>query len=195
MMTRRWFLTSLAAAGASTMVRAHWEDQGRQSPASQGPADILLLRHAEEPDHGPDLSARGNERARAIPRLFPSRFPKPTAILATRTSKESARPMDTMAPLAKALGLTVDDRFSDEHYLELAEAVLHEKAFAGGHVVICWHHGTLPELAHALGVDQPLTWPSSRYDRLWIIRYTNGHARLSDESQRLLPGDDLRLIS
>ena len=41
--------------------------------ADAKPAKILLLRHAEKPDYGDDLSSRGWERARALPDLFKSR--------------------------------------------------------------------------------------------------------------------------
>jgi phosphohistidine phosphatase SixA len=157
--------------------------------ASKGPAVILLIRHAEEPEKGPDLSDRGRARAKALIKLFNGRFPKPTAIYATASTKESARPIQTVQPLADALKLRVNVKYSEAKYKSLAEAVLQDHSSTGAHVLICWHHGTLPELAGALGVANPPKWPESRYDGLWVIRYATGKAALTEESENLLDGD------
>ena len=147
------------------------------------------MRHAEEPEHGPSLSDRGRDRAKALARLFPERFPKPTVLFAARTTKESARSVETLEPLAASLGLRIDDRFVDPRYSELALTLLSERQYAGGHVLICWHRETMPSLAAALGVARPPAWPSSQYDRVWFIRFAGTKATLSEESERLLDGD------
>ena len=40
------------------------------SPVAAAPEEIIFLRHAEKPDHGPELNARGWERAKALATLF-----------------------------------------------------------------------------------------------------------------------------
>jgi len=174
----------MTASAIATLPR--WR---RVLASAAGPADVLLIRHAEEPDHGPDLNDRGRERAKALVRLFPQRFPTPTVLFAARTTKESARSLQTLEPLAASLSLPVDDRFVDTRYDELALTLLSDRKYAGGHVLICWHRETLPSLAAALGVARPPTWPSSRYDRVWFVRFTGTRAQLSEESQWLLPDD------
>jgi broad specificity phosphatase PhoE len=154
-----------------------------------GPADVLLMRHAEEPDHGPHLNDRGVDRSKALRKLFPQRFPTPTVLVAARTTKESARSVETLEPLAAALGLPIDDRFVAERYDELALSLLSEPKYAAGHVLVCWHRETLRALAAALGAAKPPAWPSSQYDRVWFIRFVRTRATLSEESEKLLEGD------
>jgi phosphohistidine phosphatase SixA len=182
---RRTFLRSVAASAIVTLPAYRGSVEARAS----GPADVLLMRHAEEPDHGPDLNDRGRDRSKALVRLFPQRFPTPTALFAARTTKESARSAQTLEPLAATLGLPVDDRFVDTRYAELALTLLSEPKYAGAHVLICWHRETMPALAAALGVERPPAWPSSRYDRVWFIRFAGTRAKLSEESQWLLADD------
>ena len=184
-MNRRRFLQSVA--GSAIVTWPAWRHAVAAGAA--GPADVLLLRHAEEPDHGPDLNDRGRERAKALARLFPQRFPTPTVLFAARTTKESARSVQTLEPLAATLGLPIDDRFVDGRYAELALTLLSERQYAGAHVLICWHRETLPALAAALGVDRPPAWPSPRYDRVWFLRFAEARAKLTEESQWLLPDD------
>ena len=184
-MNRRTFLRSLAASAMVTLPACRGGVEARPS----GPADVLLMRHGEEPNHGPDLNDRGRDRSKALVKLFPARFPTPTALFAARTSKESARSVQTIEPLAASLGLPIDDRFVDARYSELALTLLSEPKYAGAHVLICWHRETMPELAAALGVERPPKWPSSRYDRVWFIRFTGTRAKLSEESQLLLADD------
>jgi hypothetical protein len=56
-------------------------------------------------------------------------------------------------------------------------------------VLICWHHGKIPDLAKALGVFNPPKWDGKVFDRVWQITYTKGKASLADLPQMLLYGD------
>src|SRR5215472_2429610 len=86
---------------------------GTPAPAQEAktyPAHVLIIRHAEKPEDGSaDLSPKGQERARALHHLFkksggrPQALPRPDFIFATKDSKGSRRPGETMAPLAKHL--------------------------------------------------------------------------------------------
>ena len=192
MITRRSFLTSLGATGLAAALPIGWPD-ARQVGAAPGPADVLLIRHGEEPPNGRDLDERGRRRANALHELFPSRFPRPTALFATKSSRESARPFETLQPLAALLGLQIDDHYTDDHYAELATEVLTDKRLTGAHVLICWHHGTIRDLATALKVVNAPEMPATVYDRAWFIRYAGGKATLADESQHLLPNDKIAL--
>ena len=160
--------------------------------AVAAPKTVLVIRHADETGQPKDvgLSPRGRERASALPTLFHDRLPTPDAIVAARSSKHSQRPMQTIAPLAKSFGLRVDDRFADKEYAALAKELLTNPAYTGKTVVVCWHHGTIPQLASALGVvSPPAKWPGSRYDLVWSITFDATGAHLSQMPQRLLPGD------
>ena len=126
-MNRRTFLRSVAGSAIVTLPACRGGLEARAS----GPADVLLMRHAEEPDHGPDLNDRGRDRSKALVRLFPQRFPTPTAFFAARTTKESARSVQTLEPFAATLGLPVDDRFVDTRYSELALTLLSDRSTRG----------------------------------------------------------------
>ena len=67
--------------------------------------------------------------------------------------------------------------------------------------LVVWHHGEIPSLARALGVDPadvPAAWPDGRYDLLWVLTHQStpaatgegpAHYSLEIVPQRLLAGD------
>ncbi len=185
-MHRRVFLMSLAGAVAPVVVSA---DVVNWTRAARGPADVLLMRHAEEPDKGPHLNDRGRDRAQALIKLFPSRFPQPTALFAAKSTQQSSRPVETLQPLAQATGLRINDEYSNERFDDLVLHLLSDRLYSDGHIVVCWHHETIRNFAMALGIDSPPKWPDSMYDHVWFIKFANGKATLADESERLLPND------
>jgi hypothetical protein len=158
----------------------------------EGPKQILIIRHAEKNGDKSDihLNARGYERAAALPALFRSHFDTPEFLFASRKSAHSNRPLETITPLGMALRLKIDHTFANEDYARLAKHVLAKPVHAGKTVLICWHHGNIPALAHALGVkDAPAPWPEMQFDRVWRITFADGLPALNDLPQRLLPGD------
>jgi len=162
------------------------------------PAHILIIRHAEKPaTESVDLSPRGKERARALRNLFkksetrPKKLPTPDFVFATKDSAKSKRPGETVAPLAKKLELTVNAAYANEDYARLAKELLSDSKYAGRTVLVCWHHGTIPELAKKLGAaDAPAHWKDAVFDRVWRIDYDEeGKARFRNLPQQLLAGD------
>ena len=162
------------------------------------PSVVLLIRHAEKPhqerrrvysNYDANLSVRGHSRAEALAGHVPATFPKPDFLFAAKGSPKSNRPAETIAPLAKRLSLGINTDYADEDYQRLAMALLNDDRYDSRVVLICWHHGTLPSLAFALGAAEPPTWPAPVFDRIWRIDYTDGGAVLQDQPQRLLPGD------
>jgi phosphohistidine phosphatase SixA len=178
MINRRVFLASMAGLG----IHATWpRSLSALGAAPAGPAEVLIMRHAEEPPHGRHLNDRGRARAAALGKLFPARFALPTALFATRPTKDSARSTETLEPLAAGLQLRIDESFQELQYRALAETILTSPAHAGGHVLVCWHRDTMTNLAAALGVVGPPRWPAKQYDHVWQIRYPAGRATLIDE--------------
>jgi hypothetical protein len=173
----------------------------------------------KEDDGGRHLSVQGSARAADLPSLFapplglfscglrpkadefhghyhhvpikskPARFATPDFIFATARSKHSKRPMETVTPLATALDVPINDGFDDTEIKKLANAILTELAFAGKIVLVCWHHGKIPDIAKALGVKRPPKWDAKVFDRVWQITYPKGKASLLDLPQMLLYGD------
>jgi phosphohistidine phosphatase SixA len=167
------------------------------------PKRVLILRHGEKPGHpsvdaesdGRSLSTRGFARASALAPYFPDAFGTPQHLFATRASKHSNRPVETITPLATALGLEINDKHPDDDYERLAEHILGHPKYAGEVVLVCWHHGKISELTACLGGEPPQDrWPDAVFDRVWVIDYpdaTEAESRLpvTDLPQKLLFGD------
>ena len=118
------------------------------------PNVILVMRHAEKPtdDHDPHLSPPGKERAEKLATYIPDTFGKPDFVFAAAVSKKrSARPLETIEPLAAALGLDPKTPFADAQSAELAQLLLSDAKYANKLIVVCWHHGEIPALMRALG--------------------------------------------
>jgi broad specificity phosphatase PhoE len=124
---------------------------------------ILVMRHAEknqDPDD-PNLSAAGYLRAKQLATFIPERFGPPKFIFATAVSKHSARPLETVQPLASAIGVTIDQSFADQDYGALAKQITHDPRYTGRLTLVCWHHGNIPNLCRSLGA------PSGEYPDPW----------------------------
>ena len=131
-------------------------------------ATVLLIRHAEKPEEGTGLTPTGEARAKAYAQYFnPLKLQSETlkldAIFATADSKHSHRPRSTVEPLAQALGLSVNTSYKDDDYQSLVNALRARNE--GKHVLVCWHHGMLPELLQALGADPNTLLPGGTLAR------------------------------
>jgi len=179
---RRSFLCAIGAVVASYAAAV--------DAALSRPALVTLMRHGEDVgENSYHLSPQGMKRAQALPQLFGGRLPKPDVIIATHASKNSNRPIETVEPLARALHLEIDNRFRQDDFAILARDLLTDARYAGKVVLVCWHHGSLPKLARALGVKNPPKWPDTQFDRVWMIDFKNKGARLDEVHQKLLAGD------
>lgn len=156
-------------------------------------ATVLIIRHAEKPESGPELTQEGEARAKAYVKYFEnfsidSTPVKLDALFATADSKNSHRPRLTLTPLSQALNLPLNLSYKDKKYADLA-AELKSRPH-GKNILICWHHGAIPELVGALGADPDKLipggkWPETQFGWLIELRYDhNGHL-IEDESKRI----------
>jgi hypothetical protein len=162
-------------------------------------ATVLVIRHAEKPDQGDDLSKAGKERAKAYVHYFESYTVdsqplKLDYLFATADSKDSHRPRLTVEPLSKAIGLKIDSRFQETQNRELVAAI--QKKQSGKQILICWHHEEIPQLLSALGADPDALlgakkWPDDVFNWLIQLRYdSDGHVSEAKRiNENLLPGD------
>jgi len=163
--------------------------------SSHGPRIVMIIRHGEKPDEAkgdkdPNLSPQGFERANALAKVIPAHFPRPDYLIATKRSKSSNRPAETITPLSKALNEPIEATFKDDDFEQVAHEVLSNPKFSNKVVLIAWHHGKIPELAKALGVkDAPDKWDSNVFDRVWEITYEDGVATWKNLPENALPGD------
>lgn len=144
---------------------------GRQAPPQAAPArgtTLILVRHAEKATDDPKdpaLSAAGAARAQALAHLLAH-----SGATELWTS-EFRRTRDTLAPLAKELGLETRAHPAAD-VAGLAKALA---ALAPGSVaVVAGHSNTVPAIAKALGVelaglDAEGRLAETSYDRAFVI--------------------------
>lgn len=176
----------------------------------------------KDDDGGRHLSVRGSARAAALPSLFipalpqlggklyqhasgfageyqevpvkgsAPRFRAPNHIFATQASKQSKRPQETVTPLSTALKVPLNDGFTDNEasIQKMTNSILND--YPGEIVLVCWHHGMIPEIAKALGVARPPKWDGKVFDRVWQITFPKNKATLTDAPQMLLYGDSAK---
>ncbi len=128
------------------------------------PGAIFLVRHAERadtsaaPQKDPDLSAEGKARAKSLASTLCD-----AGITAIYTS-EYKRTQETGAPLAHSLGIKSEVVPAKETATLIAQL----KA-SDGNALVIGHSNTLPEIAKALSVSQPIRISETDYDDLFVI--------------------------
>jgi hypothetical protein len=163
--------------------------------ALAAPSRVIVIRHGEKPDNGPELNERGVQRAKALVGLFEGDSTiTPQAIYAMEPKGPggSVRAIQTVQPLADSLGLEIRQQYKQKELSALASDILGDKTLDGKTVLVCWEHKVIPDLIKALGYDAgPSKWPGGQvYDRLWILDFKSGKpASFKDLPQNLLPGD------
>ncbi|HEY8671588.1 MAG TPA: histidine phosphatase family protein [Terriglobales bacterium] len=141
-------------------------------------ARILLMRHAEKTGDpmDPHLSQDGCARAAKLADFIPATFGIPQFLIATSISKHSARPIETLEPLSTKIGVSVDAPYADQDYSALASQLLSEPRYAdaGTLIVVCWHHGNIPSMAHALRAklgSYPNPWDADVFNQILVLSY------------------------
>jgi hypothetical protein len=175
--------------------------QGVAKPPTY-PARVLIIRHAEKSTDvlSVHLNEDGKKRAGMLPKLFeksddrPEPFPKPDVILAASDTKNSHRPSETVAPLAKALGLTVDSVLASDDPDGAAKHLFSTPKYSGKVILVSWRHTRLSDLARKLGAaDAPKEWKDEVFDRVWDLTFDEqGKVTFRDRPMQLMPGDAKR---
>lgn len=166
----------------------------------------MIIRHAEKPpDSGApfgvdpgghkdphSLTVAGWTRAGGLAGLFvapPPGLIRPDAVFAAvGDDGNSARCLQTVAPLAERLGLDVDTSYGKGQEVELA-AVL---AGRTGVTLVAWQHESISGLTHHLGTvipEPPTDWPDDRYDVVLVFEGRADTWTLRQVPQLLLAGD------
>lgn len=172
------------------------------------PAEVLIIRHAEKPNaslvsgkDGRDLSPRGYERANALVNLFTTdprllEFGVPVAIYAGAPKKPdtgSLRPLETIQPIAKQLGLTPLSDFISDDFASMVSEVMTKSEYVGKTVLISWAHSQIPDMATEFGAnkDEVPAWDGSVFDRVWKMKFdaTGAVTDFENLPQHVLPGD------
>jgi hypothetical protein len=183
----------------------------------EGATRIMLIRHAEKPNSAGilgvsvtghedrrSLTVHGWQRAGALIALFRPRrkqcsdalLSMPTAIYASRPTPNSARPLQTVEPLAQTLSISIDLSYGHEDEVALAGAA----SANNGIVLISWKRDGLPLLGHSIAGNLttcPQLWPEDRFDVIWVFDRPDKTApwTFTQVPQLLLPGDLAEPIS
>lgn len=160
---------------------------------------ILIIRHAEKPETGNMLTPIGYERAKNYVGYF-NQFQidgQPLHLdhlFCTADSKGSQRPRLTITPLGQALQLKLDNRYASKDAPKLAHDIRSQSY--GQELLICWHHGAIPDLLAGLGADPKQVlphgkWPDDVFGWLIELRY-DATGRLHETRlihENLMPDD------
>jgi hypothetical protein len=143
------------------------------------PSCILVMRHAEKTadPQDPHLSAAGAARAEALATYIPKTFGPPHFIFATAISKHSARPYETVQPLSKGTGVPINATIADQDYSFLASELLSHPEYSGKQILVCWHHGNIPSLLHALKAAPsayPDPWDPKVFNLVLNVTFASG---------------------
>jgi phosphohistidine phosphatase SixA len=149
---------------------------------------IVIVRHAEKDERDQNLSPRGESRAFALGNALVLQYGTADFVFASSNTKNSDRPLETITPYAKRIGKKVKTKFVDADFKKLATMLLKPK-YANKTVVVCWHHGKIPDLIKAIGAKSPYEkWPEEVFDRIIEIDFV-GDLAVSNKPQKLVHGD------
>jgi hypothetical protein len=103
------------------------------------------------------------------------------------SGSESRRPMQTVEPLAKLIGIAISNMFLKGRESELAAAVLRED----GIVLISWEHKVIKDIVKLIGGPDlaPPAWPEDRFDIVFVLDRTDEGWTLTQVPEMLLAGD------
>ena len=176
---------------------------------------IMIVRHGEKPEGDGDpkgvtadgkhdkesLVVRGWTRAGALVGLFDPRagdgsalptrpgLAPPEGIFASDLGGQcSKRPLQTVSPLADALGITPDTRFDKGQEGQLVAAL----ANAPDPVLISWQHESIGAIVAGLGQvhpQPPASWPGARFDMVYVFTRAGAGWTFAQVPQMLLAGD------
>jgi phosphohistidine phosphatase SixA len=129
---------------------------------SHGQKAVIVVRHAEKTDDGsdPELSQAGRQRAVLLAGLL-----KETGVTALYGTQYK-RTVQTLEPLAMALGLKIETVAADE---SLAQVELLRGRHAGEVVVIAGHSNSVPRLLKLLGHPDDISIEDDDYGNLFIV--------------------------
>ena len=144
---------------------------------------VVIIRHGEKPadksDGGDNLSCQGQNRALQLPAVLIKKIGKPdyTYVPALKLDKNTAhsRMFQTVTPFAVKYNLTINSKYDESAPNDVAKSVLKKS----GTVLMVWEHSAIPDLATALGVDNPPKWKGADFDSVWILTYASAKVELT----------------
>lgn len=148
---------------------------------------IAIIRHAEKPDVGDNLSCQGLNRALALPNVLKEKVGIPDYIYTPSIDNDDetrhVRMLQTITPFAVQYNLAINSDFKAQQIKSLSEDVLRKN----GIVLIVWNHTEMRDIAEKLGVNKPPKWKKQDFDSIWLIERNHGKSTLKIGRQMLTP--------
>jgi len=166
----------------------------QSQPAASGTLkQVVIIRHAEKPDKGDNLSCQGFNRALALPAMLYEKYKLPDHIfvpdLKDGKSTNQARMYQTILPFAIKYNLNIYTRYDVDDVKGLTAAIIK----TSGYALVVWEHNNIDDIVKALGVeDKGLKWKDSDYDTIWVITFKDGKPTLTVDKENINPGSECK---
>ena len=141
--------------------------------SARGDGTIYMIRHGEKDSKGCE-STKGMERANALHSIFKSKFQLPDFIYAYHYTHDCQRTTQTITPLAKSLGLTVDTHHGSDS--DAAVKAFVSRLSSDKVIVACWEHNHILKVAQSFGVapSKIPSWSGRDYDTVFVFTIKSG---------------------
>lgn len=178
------FIKSLLAACTIFLINGC----NAQTNTASGLQRVVIIRHAEKPDKGDNLSCRGFNRALQLPAILYNKYKVPDKVfipsVSNGKSANQLRMLQTITPFVIKYNLKIDSKFDVDDVKDLASSILK----TNGYVLIIWEHDKINNIVKALGVnDKGMKWSGDDFDSIWVINFNNGKGTLSFDKENLNP--------
>jgi hypothetical protein len=154
------------------------------------PDRIVIIRHAEKPPQGNNLSCKGQNRALQLADVLFDKvgLPEHTYVPALKQgdATKHARMLQTVTPFAIKYNLTINSTFDESEVKKAAADVLQRSKT----VLMVWEHSKIQALAQRLGATDAPPWDGHDFDSIWVITFAAGKAVLDTSGKEgLTPAD------
>ena len=151
-----------------------------------GARKVILIRHGEKEGHKGHwkngLSHAGKARAQCLAARYGGLG---VTNLFAFDNKPTTRPVDTLVPLARELGIEINTQFKRGQIAQMANFIFALPLSSLS--IICWQHDVMGQIAQRLGVadaDIPadlMHVPKDSWDKQWSIYYNDTAGAASNQ--------------
>jgi hypothetical protein len=150
---------------------------------------IVLMRHAEKPQDGDNLSCQGLNRSLALPKVLNEIIGIPDHIyipsIKNDQSTKHVRMLQTITPFAVQYNLKINSEYNEDEIKKVLKEIKNKQ----GTILIVWSHTELPDFAKEIGIKKSMKWEKNDFDSLWVIQNNGQKTNLSVEKQSISPSE------
>ena len=184
---KHYYLALLLAISAALLTSCDDKNNDANKNLPNNTLKVVIIRHAEKPKDGDNLSCQGQNRALQLATVLHEKLNIPDEIyvpsLKSDDSTKHSRMFQTISPFAIKYNLPINSKYSSDENDKIAKSVFKKD----GLVLMVWEHNAIQALAGALGVDDAPQWDGADFDSVWIINYQDGKAKLVMDKEGINP--------